>query len=63
MGWKSTIEVRRVEAIDYIHSSLHRLTNEELADVLYPFGDISWSSFYGHNFRVVTKPEEQEAYD
>jgi len=57
MGWKSTINITREEAIEAIEEqmiTLHDKTDSELVDMLegYGFGDNSELKWYGHNFIV-----------
>ena len=57
MGWKSTINVTRDEAIKAIVEQMVTLndkTNKELEDMLedYGFGHDSKLKWYGHNFIV-----------
>lgn len=61
MGWKSTIEITREDAINAILETLkqksvyHRMSNEELERVMYNLGigdDID-KSYFGYNFEIV----------
>jgi hypothetical protein len=57
MGWKSTINITRDEAVKAIVEQMVTLndkTNKELEDMLedYGFGDDSKLKWYGHNFIV-----------
>ena len=57
MGWKSTIDITRDEAMREIINQMVTLndkTNEELADMLYSygFGEDSKLKWYGHNFNI-----------
>lgn len=57
MGWKSTINITRDEAIKAIVEEMVTLndkTNKELEDMLedYGFGDDSKLKWYGYNFIV-----------
>lgn len=52
MGWKSTIELERAEAMCHIISRLSDLSNEQLADVLETVMEEYPSPLYGHNFRI-----------
>lgn len=59
MGWKSTIELTRKEAIQAIMVSLNEtpydeMSNEELEKLMYKLdiGDDFNKPYYGHNFRV-----------
>lgn len=59
MGWKSTIDITREEAIYAIISSLEKkpyddMTNEELENLMYELGigdDIN-KPYFGHNFNI-----------
>ena len=58
MGWKSTVDITRQEAISLIMSQvslLHDKSNSELEDMLYGynFGDDTELPYYGHNFNVT----------
>ena len=58
MGWKSTIDISRAEAIDAIREDFFKLdkkTNNELAVILMAlgFGDDTEKKWYGHNFCVL----------
>ena len=65
MGWKSTIEITRKEAIQAIISSLDKtaydeMSNEELEDIMYQMGigdDID-KPYYGHNFTIRNSEDE-----
>lgn len=65
MGWKSTIEITRKEAIQAIISSLDKtpydeMTNEELESLMYELsiGDDLNKPYYGHNFIVRNSEDE-----
>jgi hypothetical protein len=63
MGWKSTVDITRAEAISLIMSQLLLLndkTDSELEDMLYDmnFGDDLNLPYYGHNFNVTDYIEE-----
>ena len=65
MGWKSTIEITRKEAIQAIISSLDKtpydeMTNEELESLMYELsiGDDLNKPYYGHNFIVRNREDE-----
>jgi len=59
MGWKSTIDISREEAIYAILKSmpndLEDLTNTELEDLMYKLGigEDTDKPYYGYNFNVV----------
>jgi hypothetical protein len=64
MGWKSTIELTRREAIDAIMKSLDKtpydeMTNEELEDMMYGLniGDDINKPYFGHNFIITDNLE------
>lgn len=62
MGWKSTIEITREEALSAIMAKILYATDEELKDMLYALGygdntDLKW---YGHNFSISDCIEENE---
>jgi hypothetical protein len=57
MGWKSTIDITRNEAIELITRSLlkvHTMSNQELEDLLenLGYGDDSDKEYFGYNFNV-----------
>lgn len=60
MGWKSTVTIEREEAMVLIVSRLSQLSNCEISDVLESmgFGDNLELSYFGHNFTVVDKLED-----
>ena len=65
MGWKSTIEITRKEAIQAIISSLDKtpydeMTNEQLEDMMYQLdiGDDLNKPCYGHNFIIRNSEED-----
>jgi hypothetical protein len=65
MGWKSTIEITRKEAIQAIISSLDKtpydeMTNEQLEDMMYQLGigDDVDKPYYGHNFIIHNSEDE-----
>lgn len=67
MGWKSTIDITRDEAINLILAAQDRkryedMTNDELEHLLYGFdyGDSIELPYYGYNFSVVDKLEGDE---
>ena len=58
MGWKSTVDITRQEAINLIMSQislLHNKTDSELEEMLYGygFGDNNELPYYGHNFNIT----------
>lgn len=64
MGWKSTFEIEREEAIGAIMtemSKVYQKSNSELEDIMRDmFGDDPDKPYYGYNFLVVDKIEEYE---
>lgn len=67
MGWKSTINITRKEAIQAIMAAIDKtpyddLSNTELEDILYSmgFGDDFDKPYYGYNFIVSDKIEKEE---
>ena len=65
MGWKSTIEITRKEAIQAIIASLDKtpydeMTNDELEELMYKLdiGDDTDKPYYGHNFIIRNSDEE-----
>lgn len=60
MGWKSTIELTRREAINAIMQCLEKtpydeMSNEELEEIMYGLGlgdDID-KPYFGHNFTIT----------
>jgi hypothetical protein len=66
MGWKSTIEITREEAIRLIikrinENILNSMTNRELEYMVEDigYGDNPDWEYFGHNFFVVKKLTEQ----
>jgi len=67
MGWKSTKELTRREAIQAIMSVIEKtpyddMTNEELENVMYGLGmgDELDLPYFGYNFTVLDKLNEEE---
>lgn len=65
MGWKSTIEITRKDAIVAIIKSLDKTsyngkTNEELENMMYELniGDDLELPYYGYNFTIRNTDEE-----
>jgi hypothetical protein len=59
MGWKSTLEITRKEAITAIIVSLNKtiydeMTNEQLEEIMYnlDIGDDIDKPYYGYNFII-----------
>jgi hypothetical protein len=68
MGWKSTLEITREEAIRLIQKRLlilDRLTNQELEDLVdeLGYGEDSNLEYYGHNFNVVNEDEYNRIHE
>lgn len=62
MGWKSTINISRAEAVKLIIQkliTLEGLTNKELENMLegLGYGDDENLQYFGHNFNVVDNEE------
>ena len=59
MGWKSTVDISRKEAMRLIHGRIDELSDRDLADVLETmgFGDDTNLPYYGHNFFVIDKED------
>jgi hypothetical protein len=61
MGWKSTIDITRDQAINAIlrsmPNSFEELSNAELKDMMYKLGigDDLEKPYYGYNFNIVDK--------
>lgn len=58
MGWKSTIDITREEAMALILEKivkLNNVSNEELASVIenLGFGDDTELPYYGYNFNII----------
>lgn len=64
MGWKSTIEVTREEALNAIINKIIKSSNQELEEALMSlnFGDDINLPWYGYNFIVSNhfKSDEDE---
>lgn len=57
MGWKSTVDITRNEAIELIFarlSTVHRMSDSELCDLVEQlgYGEDTNLPYYGHNFRI-----------
>lgn len=66
MGWKSTIDITKQEALSLIMIRLLVASNEELADAVESlgYGDNSNLKYHGHNFMVVDElPFDDEQFD
>jgi hypothetical protein len=66
MGWKSTIDISREEAISLIQSRLtndilNEMSNRELEDMVEDmgFGETPGLPHFGHNFIVVNEIKEE----
>jgi len=67
MGWKSTRDLTRREAISAILSALdntsyEEMSNEQLSDMMYGmgFGDNPELQYYGNNFSIYDTEEQLE---
>jgi len=65
MGWKSTVEITRDEAIRLIFEKLgygNNLSNSELADLVESlgYGDDTDLPYFGHNFIVRDNAEDTD---
>lgn len=62
MGWKSTITIRREEAIRLIIDRALSASDSQLADALenLGFGDDKDLPYYGRNFMIGTPDESEE---
>ena len=70
MGWKSTMQIKREEAISLIFSKLstvHTMTDEELCDTLEAlgYGEDSKLPYYGHNFSIsyIDNPDYKDCFE
>ena len=65
MGAKSTIDIKRKNAIAFILSALYGLTDDELGDVLESINDVLWdkgqNSLGLHNFRVISDRDDSDS--
>jgi len=67
MGWKSTIDITRKEAISAIMNAMDKtpfddMTDDELKDEMYGLGigdDVNLP-YHGYNFCIVTEEEKEE---
>ena len=66
MGWKSTIDITRNQAIRAIiecieKKSYDKMSNEELEDMMYQLGigDDTDKPYYGYNFNITDKIEDE----
>jgi hypothetical protein len=65
MGWKSTIEITRDEAIRLIFNKLseaHKMSDNQLADVVESlgYGDDPDLPYFGHNFIVKDNADTED---
>jgi len=60
MGWKSTIEITRDNALSLIMSQIHCASDDELSSTLESlgFGENEELEYYGHNFMVNSDSNE-----
>lgn len=66
MGWKSSIQITRKEAIDAIMKSIDttpydHMTNQQLEEIMYQLdiGDDLNKPYFGYNFRIVNTSDEK----
>lgn len=62
MGWKSTIDITRNEAIRLLMDRITSdISNTELADMLGSsgFGDDTNLEYFGYNFNVIDKMDDE----
>lgn len=54
MGWKSTIDISRSEALSLIFKRINDASNEELSLILTElgYGDETLLPYFGHNFNI-----------
>lgn len=60
MGWKSTMDITREEAIRLIMNRamfVHTFTDQELVNMVESmgYGDNKELPYYGHNFNIIDK--------
>lgn len=65
MGWKSTVNITREEALSLCFSflsKLHTKSNEDLGDIVgaLGYGEDQSLPYYGHNFWVVDEFENED---
>lgn len=62
MGWKSTKNITRADAVNLILQHLMSASDSKIEEVLtnIGFGDDSNLPHYGYNFNITNKPEEHE---
>lgn len=62
MGWKSTETITRSQALYLLQNYLASATNEQLADAMdaFGFGDDTKLPYFGHNFNVVDKIQNED---
>ena len=62
MGWKSTEIITRDEAIKLIEARLYEASNYEISTALEAlgYGDEESLKYFGHNFIVVDKIEQED---
>lgn len=65
MGWKSTKDITREQALLLIHMYISSCGNDKLGDVLenLGFGEDTNLPHYGYNFNVVDEIEEYKRND
>ena len=63
MGWKSTLELTRKEAIELILNNIDTMSNDELSFMLSAgFGENLNLPHYGRNFRVHNNDAKFDEY-
>ena len=65
MGWKSTVDITRDEAIRLIFTKLsytYKMSNSELEDMVESlgYGDDTHLPYYGHNFNVTDNTNTED---
>ena len=55
MGWKSTVDITREEALVLIYTFINKASDGELAEIMSAmgFGDNINLPYFGHNFLIV----------
>ncbi len=67
MGWKSTVDITREEAIKLVFSRLstvHMMSDRELCGLLdqLGYGEDTNLPYYGHNFMIREKEEDDNEF-
>lgn len=56
MGWKSTIDITRQEALEIIsNANLNELSDEDLCDIV---ESVMGGEKHGHNYRIMENKDE-----